>query len=46
MIKNRYISTLLGFSLHDIFKGINQINLKYKKILSFNDKLICLILDK
>ena len=46
MIKNRYISTLLGFSLHDIFKGIIQINLKYKKILSFNDKLICLILDK
>ena len=46
MIKNRYISTLLGFSLHDISKGINQINLKYKKILSFNDKLICLILDK
>jgi len=46
MIKNRYISTLLGFSLHDIFQGINQINLKYKKILSFNDKLICLILDK
>ena len=46
MIKNRYISTLLGFSLHEILKGINQINLKYKKILSFNDKLICLILDK
>ena len=46
MIKNRYISTLLGFSLHDIFQGINQINLKYKKILSFNDKLICLILDE
>jgi len=46
MIKNRYISTLLDFSLHDIFKGINQINLKYKEILSFNDKLICLILDK
>ena len=46
MIKNRYISTLLDFSLHDIFKGINQINLKYKEFLSFNDKLICLILDK
>ena len=46
MIKNRYISTLLGFSSRDIFKGINQINLKYKKILIFNDKLICLILDK
>ena len=46
MIKNRYISTLLGFSLHEILKGINQINLKYKKTLSFNDKLICIILDK
>ena len=46
MIKNRYISTLLGFSLHEILKGINQINLKYEKTLSFNDKLICLILDK
>ena len=46
MIKNRYISTLLGFSLHEILKGINQINLKYEKTLSFNDKLICIILDK
>ena len=46
MIKNRYISTLLGLSLHEILKGINQINLKYEKTLSFNDKLICLILDK
>ena len=46
MIKNRYISTLLGLSLHEILKGINQINLKYEKTLSFNDKLICIILDK
>ena len=46
MIKNRYISTLLNFSLHEILKGINQINLKYEKTLSFNDKLICIILDK
>ena len=46
MIKNRYISTLLGFSLHEILDGINQINLKYEKTLNFNDKLICLILDK
>ena len=46
MIKNRYISILLGLSLNEILKGINQINLKYEKTLSFNDKLICLILDK
>ena len=46
MIKSRYISILLGLSLNEILKGINQINLKYEKTLSFNDKLICLILDK
>ncbi len=46
MIKNRYISTLLDFSLSEIFIGIDEIKLKYKKKLSFNDKLICLIIDK
>ena len=46
MIKNRYISTLLDLSLSEIFKGIDEIKRKYKKKLSFNDKLICLILDK
>ena len=46
MIKNRYISTLLDLSLSEIFKGIDEIKCKYKKKLSFNDKLICLILDK
>ena len=45
MIKNRYISTLLDLSLSEIFKGIDEIKLKYKKKLSFQDKLICLILD-
>ena len=46
MIKNRYISTLLDLSLSEILKGIDEIKLKYKKKFSFNDKLICLILDK
>ena len=46
MIKNRYISTLLDLSLSEIFKGIDEIKRKYKKKLSFNDKLICLIIDK
>tara|TARA_B100001057_G_scaffold490345_1_gene578427 strand:+ start:798 stop:1511 length:714 start_codon:yes stop_codon:yes gene_type:complete len=45
MIKNRYISTLLNLSLNEISNGINEIKHKYKKVLSFNDKLICLILD-
>tara|TARA_B100001109_G_C18697056_1_gene396152 strand:+ start:36 stop:737 length:702 start_codon:yes stop_codon:yes gene_type:complete len=44
MIKNRYISTLLNFSNSQILKGIDEINLKYRKKLNFNDKLICLIL--
>ena len=46
MIKNRYISTLLSMSNNQILKGINEINLNYQKKLNFNDKLICLILNK
>ena len=46
MIKNRYISTLLNMSVNQILKGIGEINYKYRKIISFNDKLICLILTK
>ena len=46
MIKNRYISTLLSMSNNQILKGIDEINLNYRKILNFNDKLICLILSK
>ncbi len=46
MIKNRYISTLLRMSNNQILKGIDEINLNYQKILNFNDKLICLILNK
>ena len=45
MIENRYISTLLSFKLKEISQGINEINRKYNKILHFNDKLICLILN-
>ena len=45
MIKKRYISTLLSFSNRQIFDGIDEINLKYKKMLNFNDKLVCLILS-
>ena len=46
MIKQRYISTLLKFSLIQILNGINEINLKYKENILFNDKLNCLILKK
>ena len=46
MIKNRYISTLLNFKTTEILEGIDEIEFKYKKKLSFNDKLVCLILDK
>ena len=46
MIKNRYISTLLSMSNNQILKGIDEINYKYRKVLIFNDKLICLILNK
>jgi ubiquinone/menaquinone biosynthesis C-methylase UbiE len=44
MIKQRYISTLLKFSSVQILKGVNEINLKYKKNIIFNDKLNCIIL--
>ena len=44
MIKQRYISTLLKFNAVQISKGVNEINLKYKKNIIFNDKLNCIIL--
>jgi len=46
MIKQRYISTLLRFNSLQIFNGINEINLKYKKNILFNDKLKSIILRK
>ena len=46
MIKQRYISTLLKFSSLQISNGINEINLKYKKNILFNDKLKGIIFTK
>ena len=46
MIKQRYISTLLKFSSLQISNGINEINLKYKKNILFNDKLKCIVFTK
>ena len=46
MIKQRYISTLLKFSSFQISNGIKEVDLKYKKNISFNDKLKCIIFSK
>ena len=46
MINNRYISTLLNMNKNQILKGIDEIKYKYRKVLIFNDKLICLTLNK
>ena len=44
MIKQKYISTLLQLSLAQTLKGIEEINLRYKKNITFNDKLNCISL--
>ena len=44
MIQNRYISTLLSLTKKELSKGVNEINLKYKNNIKFDDKLICIIL--
>ena len=42
MIENRYISTLIPLSKKQLNEGIKEIKLKYKDILRFKDKLICI----
>ena len=44
MILKKFISTLLNFNKKQIIEGIKEINLKYKKYLKFNDKLVCIII--
>ena len=44
MISKKFISTLLNLNKEQIVSGINEINLKYKKDLNFNDKLVCIII--
>ena len=46
MISKKFISTLLNFNKEQIVTGIKEIELKYKKNLKFNDKLVCVILKK
>ena len=38
------MSILLGLSNREISKGLIEIDLKYKKNINFDDKLICMIL--
>ncbi len=45
MVSGRFISILLSFSNKQIMSGIDEINLKYKKKIKFNDKLICIIIE-
>ena len=44
MIENRYISTLITFSKKQLFEGIQEIQIGYKNIIRFKDKLICIVL--
>ena len=44
MIQKRYISTLLPLTKKELLKGIEEIDLKYKRYIKFNDKLTCIIL--
>jgi len=46
MIKQSYISTLLKFSSFQISNGIKEVDLIYKKNISFNDRLKCIIFSK
>ena len=46
MVNSKYISVLLGMSHKLISSGLNEIRKKYKKQISFQDKLICLVLNR
>ena len=46
MIENRYISILLSFNQKQINLGLSEIYSKYKKLIKFNDRLICLIIKR
>ena len=44
MIKQQYMSTLLELNSSQILKGIQEVDLYYKKKIIFNDKLNCITL--
>lgn len=46
MVKDRYISTLLDFTLNEIQIGCDELKLKFKNEIEFRDKLKCIIIKK
>ena len=44
MIKKKYISILIPLSKKQLIQGTQEIKFKYRNILKFKDKLICIIL--
>jgi len=44
MILRKFISILLKLDKKQIARGVNEINIKYKKSLRFNDKLVCILI--
>jgi ubiquinone/menaquinone biosynthesis C-methylase UbiE len=44
MILKRFISTLISLNNKEILSGIDEIDFKYKKMINFNDKLVCIII--
>ena len=46
MVKLRYISCLLDLKEKDINIGLNEIELKYNKMIEFKDTLKCISFSK
>ena len=46
MINQRYISCLLDVNKKQITDGLKEIDINYKDLIKFNDRLECLILEK
>ena len=44
MISKKFMSILLSLSKKQIRSGIEEIDIKYKKNLQFNDKLVCIVI--
>ena len=44
MVSKRFMSLLINLSKNQILSGISEIDMKYKKNLKFNDKLVCFII--
>ena len=46
MIRQKYISVLLDFKKEELNKGMDEINIRYPKMIRFIDSLNCLIINK